>query len=125
MSTIALDNDWVLKWGGPQDTSGNATGGTRINTSTGLREPAAGQVGFLGWLSATDGGATIHATLSKTMVESTTVPGLYFAVVDGDALRAQLAAGGVLTYPKVWECFGDSLNVKYTVERKVSLVRRP
>ena len=115
MKTISLDSDWEYIWGAS----------TRRNAATGAVEAAAGLTGLLAWLSATEGGATIHASLSKTMVERSGLPGEYFAIVDGDVLRLRLAAAGVLLYPEVWECFGDGLNVQYSIRRKVSLVRRP
>lgn len=112
MKTIVLDNDWVFIWPG-----------IRWNTSTGVTEAdAAHSPTLLAWLSATDGGATIHATLSKTMVE-TSIPGKYMAVVDGDALRAQLAASYIGRV--IYEVFGDGLNVQYTVARKIVEHRRP
>jgi hypothetical protein len=114
VKTLPLDNDWEYIWPG-----------TRRNAATGVVEAAAGLAGLQAWLSATDGGATINAALTKTLAERASLLGEYFAIVDGDVLRSYLAAGGVLTYPKVWECFGDSTNVLYSVERKVSLVRRP
>lgn len=112
MKRIADNNDWELIWPG-----------TRRNTSSGLTEAAAGLVGLQGWLSATDGGAAIHASLSKVMAERASTPGEYFAVIDGDALHAQLAP----TYNNqtIYEVFGDGLNVQYSVARKFVSLRRP
>lgn len=110
MKDISLDNDWEFIWPG-----------TRRNVATGAVEAATGLAGLTAWLSATDGGSTIHATLSKAMAERASLPGEYFAVVDGTDLRAQLA---VYTGGRVWEVFGDSANVLYSVPRKVVRTRR-
>lgn len=112
MKTIPTGNDWEMIWPG-----------TRRNAATGITEPAAGIAGLLGWLSATDRGATIHATLSKSMAERASTPGEYFAIIEGTDLTAQLLptyAGQV-----IYEVFGDSGNVLYSVPRKVVDTRRP
>ena len=110
MKEIFLDNDWEYIWPG-----------TRRNASTGVAEPAAGLAGLQAWLSATDGGVTINAALTKSMAERASVPGEYFAIVDGDALRTHLAT---LNGRKVYEVFGDGTNVLYSVPRMVRAVRR-
>lgn len=51
--------------------------------ATGAREAADGLTGISAWLSATDRGATIHADLTRTLVERSGVPGTYFAIWEG------------------------------------------
>ena len=81
---------------------------TRKNTSTGDDEVAAGLTGLTVRISATDGGATIHADLSKTLSERASTDGTYYAVIDGDDLRAQLASYAGST---VYVVAGDGTNV--------------
>lgn len=113
MKLLYLDNDWEYIWPG-----------TRRNASTGVIEPAAGLTGLAARISATDGGATINAALTQSLVERASLAGEYFAVVDGDALRTHL---GNVTYigRVVWEVFGDGTNVLYSVARTVIEHRRP
>jgi hypothetical protein len=110
MKSVALDNDWELEYAA-----------TRKNASTGALEPATGLAGLTGRLSATDGGATIHATLSVSLSERGTT-GIYFGVLQGDDLRVQLAA---LVNTIVYEVFGDGVNVLTSIPRLVAAVRRP
>lgn len=107
---VALDNDWLFEWAG-----------TRENTATGATEAASGLSSLNAWFSATDGGATIHSSLSKSMAERASLAGEYFAVVDGTDIRSQLATYVGTT---VWEVFGDSVNVLYSEPRKVVRTRR-
>lgn len=110
MKPIFLDNDYEICW--PM---------TRKNTATGLDEPASGLTGVIGKLSATDGGAAIHATLSITLAERASTPGEYFGILQGDDLRTQLAS---LTGQVVYECIGDGVNEFICVARKVLAHRR-
>lgn len=93
---IYLDNDYE-----PEYTL------TRKNASTGASEAATGLSGLTVRVSATKGGATIHASLSKTLAERGTL-GIYYARLEGDDLRAQLA-----TYigQKVYLVAGDGTNI--------------
>lgn len=111
MKKLYLDNDHEMVFSG-----------VRRNTSTGEEEAADGLLNLTGRLSATDGGAAIHADLDKAMPERASTAGQYFAVIDGDSLRTHLAAsiGSV-----VWEVFGDGVNVLYSVPRRVVERRRP
>lgn len=110
MKTIYLDSDWELEYRA-----------TRKNATTGVPEPATGLGGLTGRLSATDGGAAIHATMSVALTERGTT-GIYFGVLQGDDLRTRLAA---LVGTVVYEVFGDGVNVLTSVQRLVSAVRRP
>jgi hypothetical protein len=111
VKTISLDNDWEVEYVA-----------TRKNATTGVIEPATGLTGLIGKLSATDGGATIHATLSVSLTERGTT-GIYFGVLQGDDLRAQLNP----TYvgQVVFEVFGDGTNILTSIPRLVAVVRRP
>jgi hypothetical protein len=111
VKTVVLDNDWEMEYVA-----------TRKNATTGVSEPATGLTGLVGKLSATDGGATIHATLSVTLTERGTT-GIYFGVLQGDDLRTQLA--GSFLGQVVYEVFGDGTNILTSVPRLVSAVRRP
>jgi len=111
LKTVSLDNDWELEYAA-----------TRKNASTGAIEPATGLAGLTGRLSATDAGATIHASLSVSLSERGTT-GIYFGVLQGDDLRAQLAAS--FTNVVIYEVFGDGTNVLTSVPRLVAAVRRP
>ena len=110
MKTLPLDNDWEALW--PF---------TRHNTSTGILEAAAGLVGLTARLSATDGGAAIHANLSVSILERASTPGEYFGIIQGDDLRTHLAAyiGKV-----IWEVVGDGTNVFISEARRVRERRR-
>lgn len=111
MKKLYLDNDWEYVWPG-----------VRRNTDTGETEPAAGLANLTAWISATDGGNTIDATLQKTMNERASTAGQYYNIVDGDVLRTHLLS---LVGMIVWEVFGDGLNVKYSAPRRVVERRRP
>ncbi len=76
---IYLDNDWTIRRRLSQ-----------WNPTTDTYEPVAG-LPVTGFLSATPQGGAIHPGLSKTLAERTEVPGDYFAFIDGDALRANIA----------------------------------
>ena len=111
MKSISLDNDWEYEYRA-----------TRKNAAAGTLEPATGLTGLYGHLSATDGGATIDASLRVLLAERGST-GIYYGVANGDALRAQLAASyiGVVVY----EVFGDGLNVFTSTPRRIVSVRRP
>lgn len=109
MKSVSLDNDWRYKY--RMTTDDGASGATIA---------AAGLTGLQAWFSASRGGATINAALTKNMIELSGTPGTYTAVADGDVLRTHLAtyAGQV-----VWEVFGDGTNVFTSVSRRVKAVR--
>jgi hypothetical protein len=109
MKAIALDNDWEAEHRA-----------TRKNAATGTIEPATGLTGMSAWLSATDGGAAIHATMTVNLTERGTT-GIYFGVLQGDDLRTRLAS---LVGQVVFEVFGDGTNVLTSVPRLVAAVRR-
>jgi len=94
---------------------------TRRNTATGALEAAAGLTGVQAWLSATDGGASLHATLTKTLAERASTPGEYFAIVDGTDLTTHLPAAGT----SVYEIVNDGGNIKTTARLLVRDKRRP
>lgn len=109
---VALDNDYEFDYRI-----------SRKNTATGNLEPAAGLSGLLSWFSATDQGATIHASVSKTLAERASTPGAYFAICEGNDIRTHLASigdGGT-----VYEVFGDGTNVYTSIQRTVRTPRRP
>lgn len=108
MSTIYLSNDYLAEWSL-----------TTPNASTGDEEAADGLT-LTVWLSATDGGAAIHASLSKTATERASEAGTYAATFEGTDLATHLA-----DYRRVWEVFGDSTNVLVSVARPVKAIRRP
>lgn len=109
---IYLDNDDVPEYYA-----------TRKNTSTGAVEAATGLVAQIIKLCATEGGAAIHGTLSKTATERASSPGYYYAQYEGDDLRTQL---GSATYigKDVFESFGDGTNLLVWQARKV-IANRP
>jgi hypothetical protein len=111
MKSINLDNDWEAEYKA-----------SRKNSATGTLEPATGLVGLTARLSATDAGPAIHASLSVSLSERGST-GIYFGVLQGDDLRAQLAPTYVNT--TVFEVFGDGTNILTSVPRFVSAVRRP
>jgi len=108
---IYLDNDHLIE----QDL-------TRPATTTGEDEAATGLSGLTGRLSATDGGATIHASLSVSLSERSATAGRYYGVLQGADLRTQL-----LTYVGswVWEVVGDGTNVLTSARRRVLATRDP
>ena len=110
MKILPLDNDWEPEW--PI---------TRKNAASGDDEPASGLAGLTARLSATDGGTTIHASLSVSLAERSGAPGVYYGTIQGDDLRAQL-----VTYigKVVYEVVGDGTNVFISVPRKVVERRR-
>lgn len=81
--------------------------------------PATGLTGLTVWLSATDGGATINAALSKTTTERASAPGYYYSRYEGDDLRTHLA-----TINGVYEVFGDGENIYTSTYRRVFAKRR-
>ena len=111
MKSISLDNDYEPEYRA-----------TRKNAATGAIEAATGLTGLSARLSATDGGAPIHATMSVNLTERGTT-GIYFGVLEGDNLRTQLNP----TYvgQVIFEVFGDGTNVLTSIPRLVSAVRRP
>ena len=94
---------------------------TRKNASTGDLEAATGLTGLTGRLSATDAGATIHASLSVSLTERGTT-GIYYGTIEGDNLRTHLASYAELP---VWFVGGDGTNVFVSEPYTVKAVRRP
>ena len=89
MRRLFLGNDWQLV----RDM-------TEWSTTTGLYVPKSG-LSLTGFLSATKTGATIHATLSKSLTERAST-GEYYATVPGTDLSAQLASYvGKVIYERV------------------------
>lgn len=112
---IALDNDFKLEYfyRKPKATAR----GTEVAT---------GLTGLFGWLSATDGGAEIHADLKVALGELADSPGYYRGVLNGDALRTQLLNGsGDLVHATVYEVIGDGVNVLTSYALTVKKARRP
>jgi hypothetical protein len=114
MKNLYFENDWDYVWEG-----------VRRNVETGEIEKATGLTGLTAHLSATRGGDTIHAELTKDLVERTDADhlGQYFAVVDGDDLRTHLDPTYVGTV--VFEVVGDGENVFYSAPRRVMAIRIP
>src|SRR4051794_20401538 len=79
MRRMALGNDWEIV----RDM-------TEFSSTTGT-EAAKSGLTLTGYLSLTKTGATIHATLSKSLTE-TSIAGRYAAVVTGTDLTAQLTS---------------------------------
>lgn len=94
---------------------------TRKNTGTGVKEAAAGLSSLTARVSATDGGATIHADLTVGATERSGEDGTYYGVFDGDKLRTHL-----LTHvgSKVYVVFGDGTNVLVSDVYTVVEIRR-
>lgn len=95
---------------------------TRKATTTGVSEAATGYTDVTVWISATKGGAAIHAALSKTAAERSATPGRYFALLQTADLVTQLAAYAHRTVWVVWSKAGDieSESFDYTVRRYAS-----
>jgi len=91
----------------------------RKNAATGALEVATGLAGLTFFLSATEAGAAIHATLSKAAAERGTT-GKYFAVFEGADLNAQLAS---FAGSDVFEVFGNGADVNFVTRRLVVAVR--
>lgn len=96
--SIYLDNDFESEFSV-----------TRKNATSGAEEAATGLTGLLHYLAATKSGSAIHADLSKTSTERSGKLGTYYAIFEGDDLRAQLAADYI--GQTIYEIFGDGTNV--------------
>lgn len=107
--SIFLDNDWEYE-----------INITQKNTTTGAPEAAPDLTGLTGRISTTPTGATIDADLEKVLAERSNMPGEYFAIVDGDDLRAHLTAGAT-----VYEIIGDGTSILISQVRTVQAVRNP
>lgn len=108
MKNVALDNDWRYDYRV-----------TQASTTTGATAAASGLT-VQAWFSATRGGATIDAALTKSLTEYASTAGRYAGIVDGDVLRTHLLAYVGLV---VWEVFGDGTNVYTSIPRRVKAVR--
>ncbi len=91
---------------------------TKKATTTGLVVAADSLAGLEFWLSATDRGGEIHASLKKSATERTALAGTYFAIFEGDDLDTHLTAG-----TDVFLVFGDTTNI-YTTDPVPVLDRR-
>lgn len=107
---IALDNDYT-----PQFAF------TEPDASTGLYGPATGLSGMTCRISATDGGAAIHASLDQVLTEWGGTPGTYYVRFDGDNLRSHLAA---YVGQSVYVVVGDGTNVHISKPVRVRERRR-
>lgn len=65
---------------------------TTPDSTTGEDTPATGLSSLTVHYSATKSGATIHASLTKTLAERSEVPGRYYATEEGSDITAQLTA---------------------------------
>lgn len=72
------------------------------------------------YLSATEGGSTIHATLSKSMTEASGKAGTYYARYEGTDLRTQLLAS---VGKDVFEAVGNGTDVLEWAARRVMATR--
>lgn len=106
-----------LYLGGNDDEPEKAV--TQKNAATGAKEVATGLVGLTVFLSATEDGAAIHASLSKAVTERGAT-GKYFAIFEGTDLNTHLAA---YAGEDVFEVFGNGQDVNYVTRRAVVAVR--
>lgn len=115
LKEIPLDNDYEFE-----------VKITRKNTNTGLLEPASGLVAsdFRFWLSATDAGTAISGSLTATPTERSAAPGVYFGIILGSDITAQLAS---MIGATIYEVFLDNAadHVYSSIARRVVKPRRP
>lgn len=93
---------------------------TRLNTTSGVTEPATGLTGLEFRISLTDDGAAVHASLEQAAAEIGT-SGEYFATLAGADIEAHLTAHVGRT---VYEIFGDGASVNIVTARRVLRPRR-
>lgn len=105
---IYLDNDDE-----PEYYVGRKDADTRADV------PVSGLTDLFSYLSLTDGGAVIHASLNTAMVERAEAAGYYFGIYHGDDLRAHLE-----DVRGVYEVFGDGENIHTSTYRRVFAKRR-
>lgn len=108
---LYLDNDHLIE----QDI-------TTVDGDTGEDGEAAVGLALTGLISASDAGASIHASLSVSLSERSSTPGRYYGVLQGTDLRTHLAA---YIGSWVWEVVSDSANVKTSIRRRVMASREP
>lgn len=97
----------------------------RDDDETGLPIPATGITDLDVWISATEGGAEIHATLKARAVELVKRPGTYKVTINGSDIHTQLF--GVTSYDKkdVWiEARNVGRNVYGSERVKALRIRR-
>ena len=111
------ERGWPLYLGGNDDEPEKLV--RRKNAATGALEVATGLTGLTFFLSATEAGATIHASLSKPATERGAT-GKYFAIFEGTDLAAHLAS---YAGQDVFEVFGNGQDVNYVTRRAVVAVR--
>ncbi len=88
---------------------------------TGQDTPAVGLLGVVGFLSATKGGAPIHADLQVALQERSGVPGQYFGQLEGSVLTTHLTAS--YDEDTIWECVQSGTDYKEYVAIRVRLAR--
>lgn len=108
MAHIYLDNDFLVE-----------VTLTRPNASTGEDEAADGLTGTA-FISATRGGAAIHAAMSGSLAERAGTPGTYHLTFDGADITTHLAAYAGDT---VYECVQFGSDFKEYRPRLVRAVR--
>lgn len=110
---IYLDNDYRIEH---EITTDDAATGAQIAPSPAL-------TGLTGRLSATPGGAAINAVLSVALAVRTGDAKRYVGYLQGDDLRAQLAAAYLDR--TVYLVVGDGLNVLTSDPKVVRATRAP
>lgn len=111
MKPITPGNDWTAKKKIRQDSA-----------TTDVEEPATGLGSLTALLSATDGGAAIDASLSKTPTEKGTL-GIYFATFEGADLTTHLDNATYLG-KVVWLVFSSGSDILTSDPVPVRDVRR-
>jgi hypothetical protein len=112
MKNITLGNRYEIEWSSE-----------RKDTATGAWEVDASHSGFTVSLSASDGGATIHANLTAALTERSETPGTYYAQISGANITTHLTASlGSTVYEVITDSAGD---VKRSQPLRVVSVARP
>ncbi len=89
--------------------------------ATGEDTPAVGLLGVVGFLSATKGGAPIHADLQVALQERSGVPGQYFGQLEGSVLTTHLPTS--YDEDTIWECVQSGTDYKEYVALRVRMAR--
>ncbi len=99
---------------------------TRKRTADGELEPADGLTGLLAWVSAWDGGATIHADLSVAALPRSGNTNTYFGMIPGSAITERLFGAPSYDGLPVYIRFrGTAQNINVSIPRRAYAVRRP
>lgn len=85
---------------------------TEIAPTTGKRGPLSGSTVLEAWLSATDAGAEVHASLRVTLTERSLKLGTYYGVFAGTDLTTRLTALLTGGQDFVFLVMADAGNVK-------------